>query len=46
MQGGRTFWRGSNGSCGGEYLCTAGTEQFGQYSGPGGWGTPIGIKDY
>lgn len=37
---------GSNGSCGGEYLCTAGTKQFGQYSGPGGWGTPIGINDF
>jgi subtilase family serine protease len=37
---------GSDGSCGGEYLCTAGTNQFGQYSGPAGWGTPKGIKDF
>jgi subtilase family serine protease len=35
--------RGENGSCGGEYLCTAGTKQFGTYSGPAGWGTPNGI---
>lgn len=35
---------GSNGSCGGEYLCTAGTKQFGIYSGPTGWGTPHGVK--
>jgi Subtilase family len=25
------------------YLCMAGTGQFGQYSGPAGWGTPNGI---
>jgi hypothetical protein len=25
------------------YLCKAGTKQFGQYSGPSGWGTPNGI---
>jgi subtilase family serine protease len=25
------------------YLCKAGTNQFGQYSGPSGWGTPNGI---
>jgi subtilase family serine protease len=31
---------GQNGSCGGSYLCTAGTKQFGNYSGPTGWGTP------
>ncbi len=37
---------GDDGSCGGEYLCTAGTNQFGTYSGPGGWGTPDGIKAY
>jgi subtilase family serine protease len=37
---------GSNGACGGEYLCTAGTEQFGQYSGPGGWGSPKGIEGF
>jgi len=34
---------GNNGSCGGSYLCTAGTNQFGTYSGPAGWGTPNGI---
>ncbi len=34
---------GNDGTCGGSYLCTAGTNQFGQYSGPGGWGTPNGI---
>jgi subtilase family serine protease len=33
---------GNNGSCGGSYLCQAGTNQFGTYSGPGGWGTPKG----
>jgi hypothetical protein len=37
---------GSDGSCGGEYLCEAGTKQFGTYSGPAGWGTPNGIKAY
>ncbi len=37
---------GSDGSCGGEYLCTAGTKQFKTYSGPGGWGSPNGIKAY
>jgi hypothetical protein len=37
---------GADGSCGGEYLCTAGTKQFGTYSGPGGWGTPNGDKAY
>jgi hypothetical protein len=35
--------RGEDGSCGDEYLCTAGTKQFGTYSGPTGWGTPNGI---
>lgn len=34
---------GSDGSCGGSYLCTAGTMQFGVYSGPSGWGTPHGV---
>ena len=33
---------GSNGSCGGSYLCTAGTG----YDGPTGWGTPNGIKAF
>ena len=27
----------------GSYLCTAGTDEFGAYSGPTGWGTPNGI---
>ncbi len=39
-----TITIGSDGSCGGEYLCTAGTKQFGIYSGPTGWGTPHGVK--
>jgi subtilase family serine protease len=34
---------GSNGNCDGSYLCTAGTGQYGTYSGPTGWGTPNGI---
>jgi subtilase family serine protease len=37
---------GSTNNCGGAagtYLCTAGTKQFGTYSGPDGWGTPHGI---
>lgn len=34
---------GSDGNCGGSYLCTAGTGQYGTYSGPAGWGTPDGI---
>ncbi len=37
---------GNDGSCGGEYLCTAGTNQFETYSGPAGWGTPKGIKAF
>ena len=37
---------GSNGSCGGSYLCTAGTHQYQTYSGPAGWGTPRGIGAY
>ena len=37
---------GNDGSCGGLYLCTAGTGQYKTYSGPGGWGTPNGIKAY
>jgi Subtilase family len=37
---------GSDGSCGGSYLCTAGTKQFGQYSGPGGWGSANSDKAY
>jgi hypothetical protein len=35
---------GNDGSCGGDYLCTAGTNQFGNYSGPGGWGSPKSQK--
>ena len=34
---------GSDGNCGGSYLCTAGTGQYGTYSGPAGWGTPNGV---
>jgi subtilase family serine protease len=37
---------GNDGNCGGEYLCTAGTKQFGTYSGPSGWGTPDGVSAY
>jgi hypothetical protein len=37
---------GNDGNCGGEYLCTAGTQQFGTYSGPSGWGTPNGLSAY
>jgi subtilase family serine protease len=37
---------GSDGSCGGAYLCTAGTKQYHNYSGPGGWGTPYGLKAF
>ena len=33
---------GSNGSCGGSYLCTA----IKGYDGPTGWGTPNGIKAF
>ena len=33
---------GSDGSCGGSYLCTAGVG----YDGPTGWGTPKGIKAF
>jgi subtilase family serine protease len=28
------------------YICTAGTSADGVYSGPGGWGTPIGVTDF
>jgi len=37
---------GNDGSCGGSYLCTAGTGQFHTYSGPGGWGTAKTDSDY
>jgi subtilase family serine protease len=33
---------GSNGACGGSYLCTAGPG----FDGPTGWGTPNGIGDF
>jgi subtilase family serine protease len=58
QNGGEVFWgkaaqknlypvtQGTDGSCGGSYLCTAGTKQFGNYSGPGGWGTPHGDKAF
>jgi hypothetical protein len=42
----RAILTGNDGSCGGSYLCTAGTGQFHTYSGPGGWGTPNGVKAY
>ncbi|MGA8533142.1 MAG: hypothetical protein WB615_03420 [Candidatus Tumulicola sp.] len=35
---------GNDGSCGGSYLCTAGTHQYKTYSGPGGWGSPKTIR--
>lgn len=35
---------GNDGSCGGSYLCTAGTHQYKSYSGPTGWGTPKTLK--
>lgn len=41
-----TIRSGSDGSCGGTYLCQAGTHQFKSYSGPGGWGTPKHIRAY
>jgi subtilase family serine protease len=28
------------------YMCEAGTNEYGQYSAPSGWGTPNGIKAY
>ncbi len=37
---------GNDGSCGGSYLCTAGTGQFKTYSGPGGWGSPKNDKAF
>ena len=37
---------GNDGSCGGSYLCQAGTGQFHTYSGPAGWGTPNGTSLY
>jgi subtilase family serine protease len=58
QHGGKTFWipanqvhlyailSGSDGNCGGSYLCTAGTGQYGNYSGPGGWGSPKGMNAF
>lgn len=57
LDAGRKFWLrdkkhvhrilvGNDGSCGSSYLCTAGTKQFGVYSGPGGWGSPNGDAGY
>jgi subtilase family serine protease len=36
------------GSCSASYpyICTAGTNDDGVYSGPGGWGTPNGVTDF
>jgi subtilase family serine protease len=39
-----TISSGNDGSCGGSYLCTAGTKEFGTYSGPAGWGSPKSIE--
>jgi subtilase family serine protease len=38
----------SGGKCNSSYpyICTAGTNDDGVYSGPGGWGTPDGITDF
>jgi len=38
-----TITEGSDGNCGGSYLCTAGTGEYFTYSGPAGLGTPNGI---
>jgi hypothetical protein len=35
--------QGCPSSLSGSYLCTAGTKQYGNYSGPTGWGSPNGI---
>jgi subtilase family serine protease len=51
QHGGKTFWtltaqqrkKYLHVIRGGSYLCTAGTRQYGTYSGPAGWGTPNGI---
>jgi subtilase family serine protease len=40
---------GSDGSCGGTYLCMAGAkgkDKYKTYSGPAGWGTPNGITAF
>lgn len=41
-----TISKGSDGRCGGSYLCTAGTGQYFTYSGPTGWGSPNGIEAF
>ena len=40
------FVEGCPASLAGTYLCEAGTNQYGQYSAPAGWGTPHGITAY
>jgi subtilase family serine protease len=40
---------GNDGSCGQTYLCEAGAPKPGKYktySGPAGWGTPVGVRAY
>jgi subtilisin family serine protease len=37
---------GNDGACSPTYLCTAGTNEFGTYAGPTGWGTPKGIAAF
>lgn len=34
---------GSDGTCSPKYFCTDGTNEYGKYGGPTGWGTPHGI---
>lgn len=57
QDGGKRFWdnksrglykitSGSDGTCSPTYLCTAGTNEYGSYSGPAGWGTPDGIAAF
>jgi hypothetical protein len=38
--------QGNDGKCSPTYLCTAGTHEFRDYSGPGGWGSPNGIAAF
>jgi len=37
---------GSDGSCSPTYLCTAGTNEYETYSGPGGFGSPKGVNAF
>jgi subtilase family serine protease len=37
---------GNDGTCTPTYLCTAGTGEYKDYSGPAGWGTPNGIAAF